>query len=105
MIGKVKLTQPFSFPGQSKVEFCHDYQNRGKCSRNNCKFIHCKREEEEEFKSTGYLPPHVRDQVGPGSVPSNLNSRPIYIHRDFVLLVGTVGNWYYKPYNSTTVKL
>jgi len=47
---------------QDKMEFCHDFQN-GRCHRTNCKFIHCNGEIEQEFKSSGYLPPSVRDQV------------------------------------------
>jgi len=47
---------------QDKMEFCHDFQN-GRCHRTSCKFIHCNGEVEQEFKSSGYLPPSVRDQV------------------------------------------
>ena len=45
--------------------FCHDHQNRnGHCDRGNeCRFIHCTRQEEEEYRRSGYLPPHIRDQV------------------------------------------
>jgi len=49
---------------QDKMMFCHDFQNnRLGCSRNNCKFIHCDRETEDEYKRSGYLPPGIRDQV------------------------------------------
>lgn len=49
---------------QDKMMFCHDFQNnRLGCSRNNCKFIHCDRETEDEYKRSGYLPPAIRDQV------------------------------------------
>jgi len=47
---------------QDKMEFCHDFQN-GRCHRPQCKYIHCTGDVEREFKSTGYLPPAVRDQV------------------------------------------
>jgi len=47
---------------QDKMEFCHDFQN-GRCHRTSCKFIHCSSEVEQEFRSSGYLPPSVRDQV------------------------------------------
>ena len=45
--------------------FCHDHQNRnGHCDRgNDCRFIHCTRQEEDEYRRSGYLPPHIRDQV------------------------------------------
>lgn len=47
---------------QDRMMFCHDFQNN-RCARNNCKFIHCDRETEEEYKRSGYLPPGIRDQV------------------------------------------
>ena len=47
---------------QDKMEFCHDFQNN-KCSRSQCRFIHCPPEVETEFKKSGYLPPGIRDQV------------------------------------------
>lgn len=50
-----------------KIEyiFCHDYQNK-ECRRGNCKFIHCTREEEEYYRTTGDLPQHVIDAVALG---------------------------------------
>merc|ERR1712004_109362 len=67
---------------QDSIVFCHDFQNRNDCSRrHNCRFIHCRKEEEEEFKRSGYLPPHVRDQainkgVAP-DLPALYGVRPI----------------------------
>lgn len=67
---------------QDSIVFCHDFQNRNDCSRrHNCRFIHCRKEEEEEFKRSGYLPPHVRDQainkgVAP-DLPALYGARPI----------------------------
>ena len=48
-----------------QVMFCHDHQNMNtECQRGNaCRFIHCERQEEEEYRRSGYLPPHIRDQV------------------------------------------
>lgn len=43
----------------SKVKFCHDYQNRGVCSRPSCRFLHVTRREEDEFLLTGYIPQTV----------------------------------------------
>jgi hypothetical protein len=37
------------------ITICHDFQNTG-CRRQNCKFLHITREEEEHFKQTGQLP-------------------------------------------------
>lgn len=39
--------------------FCHDFQNNC-CPRPNCKFIHCSVAEEEEYKRTGELSPHLQ---------------------------------------------
>ena len=49
-----------------QVMFCHDHQNRHtECERGTaCRFIHCTRLEEEEYRRSGYLPPYIRDQVG-----------------------------------------
>merc|ERR1712008_108653 len=43
--------------------------------------IHCRKEEEEEFKRSGFLPPHIRDQaitkgVAP-DLPALYGARPI----------------------------
>lgn len=67
---------------QDSVVFCHDFQNRNDCNRrHNCRFIHCRKDEEEEFKRSGYLPPHIRDQaitkgVAP-DLPALYGGRPI----------------------------
>lgn len=42
-----------------EMTFCHDYQNRG-CKRAGCKFLHCTREEVEEYKRTGLMPRTVQ---------------------------------------------
>ncbi|KAK7590265.1 hypothetical protein V9T40_001878 [Parthenolecanium corni] len=44
--------------GQEVYAFCHDFQNGG-CSRIGCKFIHCTAEDEDYYKKTGELLPHV----------------------------------------------
>ena len=43
----------------AKVKFCHDFQNRGACSRGGCKFLHVTRREEDEFLLTGTIPQAV----------------------------------------------
>ena len=40
----------------AKAKFCHDYQNRGLCSRATCRFLHVTRREEDEFLLTGVIP-------------------------------------------------
>ncbi|XP_037285714.2 zinc finger CCCH domain-containing protein 10 [Rhipicephalus microplus] len=42
--------------GTMEPVFCHDFQN-SECLRPNCKFLHCTRQEEELFRTTGRLPP------------------------------------------------
>lgn len=53
--------------------FCHDYQNTG-CRRNNCKFLHCTREEEEYYRQNGQLPVRLQQAaaLGIGVVPNDL---------------------------------
>ncbi|XP_038044975.1 zinc finger CCCH domain-containing protein 10-like isoform X1 [Patiria miniata] len=48
-----------------KYAFCHDYQNR-ECVRANCRFLHCSRAEEDYYKETGKLPPHLEEKVARG---------------------------------------
>ena len=47
----------------SKVKFCHDFQNRGVCSRTGCKFLHVTRREEDEFLLTGTIPQSVFERM------------------------------------------
>lgn len=49
---------PSSDVSISGVVFCHDFQNAG-CRRVGCRFIHCTREEEEQYRRTGQLPTAV----------------------------------------------
>lgn len=51
---------PHKKDGQEVYAFCHDFQNGG-CSRNGCKFIHCSADDEEYYKKTGELLPHVHE--------------------------------------------
>lgn len=43
----------------AKSKFCHDFQNRGICSRDTCRFLHVTRREEDEFLLTGTIPQAV----------------------------------------------
>lgn len=43
----------------AKVKFCHDFQNKGVCTRQNCRFLHVTRREEDEFLLTGQVPQTV----------------------------------------------
>uniref|UniRef100_A0A0V0G6T6 Putative c3h1-type zn-finger protein n=1 Tax=Triatoma dimidiata TaxID=72491 RepID=A0A0V0G6T6_TRIDM len=70
-----KYTHP-----EEKYVFCHDYQN-GRCSRRECVFLHCSRDDEEHYTQYGELPPHLL-----ASVPSyeQLSENPIPICKDFL---------------------
>ncbi|KAJ8871198.1 hypothetical protein PR048_027504 [Dryococelus australis] len=55
--------------------FCHDYQN-SKCTRGNCRFVHCSQDDEEYYKTTGELPSHVLESlIRKGMVPNILFGR------------------------------
>ncbi len=43
----------------AKLKFCHDFQNKGMCTRRDCKFLHVTRREEDEFLLTGTIPQAV----------------------------------------------
>ena len=45
--------------------FCHDHSNAegNGCARTHCRYVHASAEEEREYRQSGYLPPHVRDQT------------------------------------------
>ena len=45
--------------------FCHDFQNTG-CRRASCRFIHCTKDEEEEYRRTGQLPGRLQQAVSLG---------------------------------------
>ncbi|XP_067005511.1 zinc finger CCCH domain-containing protein 10 [Anabrus simplex] len=67
-----------SINGTGKVEyvFCHDYQN-SQCTRTNCRFIHCTRDEESYFKTTGQLPQHILEaSIRKGITVDFPNGRP-----------------------------
>ena len=47
----------------AKSKFCHDFQNRGQCTRGDCKFLHVTRREEDEFLLTGTIPANVFERM------------------------------------------
>ena len=47
----------------AKLKFCHDFQNRGECTRGGCKFLHVTRREEDEFLLTGTIPKAVFERM------------------------------------------
>ncbi|KAJ1160690.1 hypothetical protein NDU88_001184 [Pleurodeles waltl] len=76
-------------PGVTKNEFifCHDFQNK-ECVHLNCKFIHGTRQDEDYYKKTGELPPHLHQKVAAnlGLLPTDLpNSKEeVPICRDYL---------------------
>ncbi|XP_050440838.1 zinc finger CCCH domain-containing protein 10-like isoform X3 [Adelges cooleyi] len=63
-----------------KYVFCHDFQN-GKCSRHDCRFIHCSREDEEYYNQTGRMAPDVLRTLEMSGAPS---SEDIPICKDYL---------------------
>lgn len=47
----------------AKLKFCHDFQNKGMCTRKDCKFLHVTRREEDEFLLTGTIPQAVFERM------------------------------------------
>uniref|UniRef100_A0A224YUV5 C3h1 type zn finger protein n=1 Tax=Rhipicephalus zambeziensis TaxID=60191 RepID=A0A224YUV5_9ACAR len=58
---------PDDIRGTMEPVFCHDFQN-SECLRPNCKFLHCTRQEEELFRTTGRLPPSAGGVAEPPQV-------------------------------------
>ncbi len=78
---------PSSSRLQDSIVFCHDHSNHVSkkntpaCPRENCRYLHCSAEEEQEYRSSGYLPPHLRDQsirkgIAP-DMPTLFGGKPI----------------------------
>lgn len=71
-------------PGVTKNEFifCHDFQNK-ECVHLNCKFVHGTRQDEDHYKKTGELPPHLHQKVAanlglqPTDLPNSKEEVPI----------------------------
>lgn len=61
---------------KQEYTFCHDYQNAG-CTRPTCKYMHCTREEEDYYKSTGQLPVRIHQAAAHGGVGSPSNDLPV----------------------------
>lgn len=72
-----------------KIEyvFCHDYQNR-ECRRQNCRFLHCTKQEEEIYRSSGKMPPHVLEKMAANKaqeIASATSEHAIPICKDFLV--------------------
>ncbi len=61
----------------AKMKFCHNFQNRGACSRpQGCNFLHVTRREEDEFLLTGVIPQTVFERTSDDSGYHGGNDRP-----------------------------
>jgi len=69
-----KFIHPENANVRHELTFCHDYQ-QGKCFRSTCKFVHCNREDEEQYKETGVIPPHLMEQAMASSQASKRGSK------------------------------
>ena len=72
----------------AKVKFCHDFQNRGMCSRGGCKFLHVTRREEDEFLLTGTIPQSVFERMKDWSTSDD----PNFVAPDSDMSVGGGGD-------------
>lgn len=64
--------------GKKELVFCHDFQNK-ECRRPNCKFLHCTKQEEELFRSSGRLPDTVVENIR-----NRVNNPKIPICKDYL---------------------
>ncbi|CAG5130017.1 unnamed protein product [Candidula unifasciata] len=69
-------------PTKRDLTFCHDFQNNG-CSRPSCKFLHCSRDEEENFHRTGLLPSRL-NYSNTSIVPHNVMKATVPLCRDYL---------------------
>jgi hypothetical protein len=71
---RCKFSHPDKQKPQPDLIFCHDYQNK-LCSRGSCRFIHCSRDEEDLYRSTGELPIVAAEAaLRQGLVPPGVNA-------------------------------
>ncbi|RWS28657.1 Zinc finger CCCH domain-containing protein 10-like protein [Leptotrombidium deliense] len=70
-----------------KIEyiFCHDYQNR-ECRRQNCRFLHCTKQEEEIYRTSGKLPQHILDKMAQNKAQemAKSNGDPVPVCKDYL---------------------
>ncbi|XP_014672906.1 PREDICTED: zinc finger CCCH domain-containing protein 10-like [Priapulus caudatus] len=64
------------------IEFCHDFQNK-ECHRVNCKFTHCTKEEEVEYRASGQLPEHIRKGMQVGLNVADASRGEIPVCKDY----------------------
>lgn len=71
--------------------FCHDYINRSVCNRENCRYIHATRQEEQIWKNGGPLPDFLYEEARrKGLEPDLLGEKPIC--KDFLKNMCARGN-------------
>ncbi|XP_055948249.1 zinc finger CCCH domain-containing protein 10-like [Argiope bruennichi] len=62
--------------GKKDLIFCHDFQNK-ECRRVNCRFIHCTKQEEEMYRTSGYIADHILESVNQKGGGQILSSIPV----------------------------
>ncbi|XP_071498224.1 zinc finger CCCH domain-containing protein 10-like [Diadema antillarum] len=80
--GRCKFRHPEQAEIKQEMQFCHDYQNK-MCTRGNCKFIHCSKEEEEYYHQTGDLPPGVEEAATKRRSAPSTSDGEVPICRDY----------------------
>ncbi|CAK1588332.1 unnamed protein product [Parnassius mnemosyne] len=58
------------------LKFCHDYQNRTGCTREDCTYLHTTREEENLFLTTGQIPRVLAERHAAMSASANVETIP-----------------------------
>ncbi|CAG5019162.1 unnamed protein product [Parnassius apollo] len=68
-----KFRHELDFEEMEKIlKFCRDYQSRTGCTRENCKYLHTTREEENLFLTTGQIPRVLAERYATMSASANL---------------------------------
>lgn len=70
--------------GKKELIFCHDFQNK-ECRRVNCRFIHCTKQEEEMYRSSGFIAEHILESVNNKGAAASQSAVPaIPVCKDYI---------------------
>ncbi|CAG5019174.1 unnamed protein product [Parnassius apollo] len=74
---KCKLRHELDVEEMKKILiFCQDYQNRTGCTREDCKYLHTTKEEENLFLTTGQIPRVLAERHAAMSATANVENIP-----------------------------
>ncbi|XP_015913871.1 zinc finger CCCH domain-containing protein 10 [Parasteatoda tepidariorum] len=62
--------------GKKDLIFCHDFQNK-ECRRVNCRFIHCTKQEEEMYRTSGFISEQILESAAQKGGSQLLPSIPV----------------------------